>query len=243
MNDRQLTRPIIAMTCHFDEASWGGWTAEAVITHSWYSHAVRRAGGRVVLVPPDPDADDLANRVDAVVITGGSDLDPARYGQDAHPLTSVPNEERDAAELALVRHAWELDMPILGVCRGLQVMTVALGGSLVQHLPEVTDLVHVERVGFYVRHHATIVDGSLAAEVLGGGTLEVNSSHHQAVCDPGRLTVTGYAEDGTIEICEDPTRLFCIGVQWHPEHVDQLSGPPLFGALVRAATDYRQRRG
>ncbi|MDO8306749.1 MAG: gamma-glutamyl-gamma-aminobutyrate hydrolase family protein [Actinomycetota bacterium] len=236
-------RPLIAMTCHFAEASWGGWTADAVITHAWYAHAVRQAGGRVVFVPPDPDGDDIADRVDAVVITGGADLDPAHYGEDPHPAVSTPDPERDVAEFALLRHAWGLDMPVLGVCRGLQVMAVGLGGSLVQHLPEATELVHVERVGYFVHHRATIHGESLAARVLGSGTITVNSSHHQAIADPGPLVVTGYAEDGTIEVCEDPTRTFCLGVQWHPEQPEQASGPLLFGALVEAAAAYRRSRG
>ncbi len=218
------------------------WTAEAVITHAWYAHAVRRAGGRVVFVPPDPDGDDIADRVDAVVITGGADLDPVHYGQDPHPSVSVPDPERDASEFALLRRAWELNLPVLGVCRGLQVMAVGLGGSLVQHLPEATQLVHVERNGYFVRHRATILEGSLAARILGGGTIEVNSSHHQAVADPGPLVVTGHAEDGTIEVCEDPTRTFWLGVQWHPEQPEQPSGPLLFGALVAAAAAYRSGR-
>ncbi len=129
MSTRPTRRPLVAMTCHFDEASWGGWTAEAVITHAWYAHAVQRAGGRVVFVPPDPDGDDIVDRVDAVVITGGADLDPAHYGQDPLPTVSVPDPERDASEFALLRRAWELDGPVLGVCRGLQVMAVGLGGS------------------------------------------------------------------------------------------------------------------
>ena len=241
--DRPVRRPLIAMTCHFNEASWGGWTAEAVITHAWYAHAVRRAGGRVVFVPPDPDGDDIVDRVDAVVITGGADLDPAHYGQDPHPTVSTPDPERDLAEFRLLRHARELDMPVLGVCRGLQVMAVGLGGSLVQHLPEATELVHVERDGYFVYHLATIQEESLAARILGGGTIMVNSSHHQAVADPGPLVVTGRAEDGTIEVCEDPARTFCLGVQWHPEHPDQASGPLLFAALVDAASAYRRRRG
>lgn len=240
---RPVRRPLIAMTCHFNEASWGGWTAEAVITHAWYAHVVRQAGGRVVFVPPDPDGDDIADRVDAVVITGGADLDPAHYGQDPHPTVSAQDPERDVAEFALLRHARELNMPVLGVCRGLQVMAVGLGGSLVQHLPEATDLVHVERNGYFVQHRATIHSGSLAARILGSGTLVVNSSHHQAIADPGPLVVSGHAEDGTIEVCEDPTRAFCLGVQWHPEHPEQATGPLLFGALVDAAAAYRRGRG
>ena len=104
-SERLIRRPLVAMTCYFDEVSWGGWTAEAVITHARYAHAVRQAGGRVVFVPPDTDGDDIADRVDAVVITGGADLDPAHYGQVPHPTVFVPDPERDVAEFALLRHA------------------------------------------------------------------------------------------------------------------------------------------
>ena len=238
-----MSRPLIAMTCHYDMASWGlPWTAEAVITHAAYPKSVRLAGGRVVLVPPDPDGDDLLDRVDAIVITGGQDLDPAHYGQDAHPTVDPPDAERDAAEIAMRRGAWERDMPILGVCRGLQVMAVGMGGALVQHLPERTELVHMEKPGYFVHHRARILGGTQIAGIIGEGELEVNSSHHQAIADPGSLVVTGYAEDGVIEACEDPTRTFCLGVQWHPESPDQETGPKLFGALVRAAAAYRERR-
>lgn len=237
-----MKRPLIAVTCHYDMASWGlPWTAEAVITHADYPRALRRAGGRVVLVPPDPDADDIIDRVDAIVISGGQDLDPGHYGQEAHPTVDLPDPERDSAELALLREAWERDMPILGVCRGLQVMAVAMGGSLVQHLPVATELVHQERPGHYVHHRARMLAGSQVARIVGDEEFIVNSSHHQAVHDPGRLVVAGYAEDGIIEACEDPTRSFCLGVQWHPESPEQSTGPLLFGALVRAAAEYRAR--
>ncbi len=238
-----MSRPLIAMTCHYDTASWGlPWTAEAVITHAAYPQSVRRAGGRVVLVPPDPDADDIVERVDAIVITGGQDLEPAHYGQDAHPTVDVPDPERDQAEFAMLRRAWELDMPILGVCRGLQVMAVGMGGALVQHLPEATELVHQEKPGYFVHHRATILPGTQIAGIVGAGEHIVNSSHHQAIADPGSLVVTGHAEDGIIEACEDPSRTFCLGVQWHPESADQATGPLLFGALVRAAAAYRASR-
>jgi putative glutamine amidotransferase len=238
-----MSRPLIAMTCHYDVATWGlPWTADAVITHAVYPKAVRQVGGRVVLVPPDPDCSDLVDRVDAIVITGGQDLDPLHYGQEAHPTVDAPDSERDAAEFALFRSAWERDMPILGVCRGLQVMAVGLGGALVQHLPEETELVHQMQPGAFVQHQVRILSGTLTAEILGAGAIDVNSSHHQAIADPGGLTATGFAEDGVVEACEDPTRAFCMGVQWHPEYPDQPTGPTLFGALVRAAAVYREQR-
>ena len=121
-------------------------------------------------------------------------------------------------------------------------MAVGKGGTLVQHLPDITDLIHVKNEGYLVRHQATITDNSLAGRIFGVGKIDVNSSHHQAVLDPGSLVITGHAEDGTIEVCEDPTRTFWIGVQWHPEREDQSSSDPLFNALVNAANLYSHKR-
>jgi putative glutamine amidotransferase len=235
-------RPLIGITCHFNEASWGGWTAEAVITHAQYAHVVRRAGGRVVFIPPDVDANDIADRLDALIISGGLDVGPKNYGQEAHAKVSTPDIERDESELSLIRHAWELDLPVLGICRGLQVMAVGSGGTLVQHLPDITDLTHMKKEGYFVRHQAAITGDSLAGQILGVGEIEVNSSHHQAVLDPGSLVITGHAEDGTIEVCEDPSRTFWIGVQWHPEFEDSTTGAPLFSALINAASVYADKR-
>lgn len=238
-----MSRPLIAMTCYYDLATWGlPWTAEAIITHAAYPKMVCQVGGRVVLVPPDPDVEDLIDRVDAIIITGGQDVDPVHYGQEAHLTVDSPDSQRDAAEFALFQSAWERDMPILGVCRGLQVMAVAMGGALIQHLPEKTELVHQEKPGYFVQHNVRLLGETKISDILGSGMINVNSSHHQAIADPGRLVVTGYAEDGIIEACEDPTRTFTLGVQWHPEYPDQPTGPPLFRALVRAAAAYRDRR-
>jgi putative glutamine amidotransferase len=242
MKSKSVHRPLIGITCHFDEASWGGWTAEAVITHAQYAHVVRRAGGRVVFIPPDVDANHIADRLDALIISGGLDVGPKNYGQEAHAKVSIPDIERDESELALIGHAWELDLPVLGICRGLQVMAVALGGTLVQHLPDITDLIHMENEGDFVRHNASIADASLAGHIFGGGEIEVNSSHHQAVLDSGSLVVTGHAEDGTIEVCEDPSRTFWIGVQWHPEFEESTTGVPLFSSLINAAIVYADKR-
>jgi putative glutamine amidotransferase len=121
-------------------------------------------------------------------------------------------------------------------------MAVGSGGTLVQHLPDITDLTHMKKEGYFVRHQAAITGDSLAGQILGVGEIEVNSSHHQAVLDPGSLVITGHAEDGTIEVCEDPSRTFWIGVQWHPEFEDSTTGAPLFSALINAASVYADKR-
>lgn len=236
------TRPAVAVTCYLDEASWGGWKADAALVHAWYVRALQRAGLRVLLVPPDNCEDDLLDRVDGLVISGGADVDPEHYGQDRHPAVRPAGGDRDVAEIALARRAHERDMPLLGVCRGLQVMTVALGGTLVQHLPDVSSLVHGERSGFFVHHRAEIFAGTLTASIFGAGTAHVNSSHHQSVLDPGPLLVSARAQDGTVEACEDPSRRFFLGVQWHPEHPEHEPGPPLFEALAQAAREHHVRR-
>lgn len=236
------TRPAVAVTCYLDEASWGGWKADAALIHAWYVRALQKAGLRVLLVPPDSGEDNLLDRVDALVISGGADVDPVHYGQGRHPSVRPAEGDRDIAEMALARQAYDRNMPLLGVCRGLQVMTVALGGTLVQHLPDVSPVVHGERSGFFVHHSVEIFAKTLTASIFGAGTVHVNSSHHQCVQDPGPLLVSARAQDGTIEACEDPSRNFCLGVQWHPEHPDHAPGPPLFDALSQAAREYQMRR-
>ena len=186
-----------------------------------------------MLLPPDEDGVEALDRVDALVIAGGADVDPTRYGEEPHPTTDAPRRDRDASELGLYRRARRLGLPVLGICRGLQVMAVASGGRLVQHLPdEVRGTRHRDAPGTFNRHGATFAPGSLVARILGTTATEVNSSHHQSVRDAGSLTVTGWADDGTIEVAEEPSSPFVLGVQWHPEEDDD---PRLFLALVDAA--------
>lgn len=236
-----MSRPIVAATVHYDVASWGGWIADAVITHDWYPKRLREAGFRVVLIPPDPDLDELLDRVDAVMVTGGADVNPEFYNGQAHPEVESDDRERDEAEIALVRGAWERDMPFLGVCRGLQILAVANGGALIPHLPDVTALIHQEDPGGFVEHEIEVAADTHLASIIGSGRMRVNSSHHQAVADPGSLTVSAHASDGMIEACEDPRRSFFLGVQWHPEAPNQKTGLELFGALAVAAQEYRAK--
>ncbi len=230
-------RPVIGLTTYVEPARWGAWDERAALLHEWYVDAVRAAGGLVVLLPPDSTDADVLDRVDALVLMGGADVGPTHYGATAHETTDVPRVERDAAEIALCRAAIQRDLPLLGICRGLQIMAVAQGGSLMQDLPsEGFGLTHRERPGTFTEHTVRLVPDSLAARIYGNTELVVNSSHHQGIADPGTLTPTGWAADGLIEVCEVPGARFGLGVQWHPEHPDRRSTEaPLFGALITAA--------
>jgi putative glutamine amidotransferase len=212
--------PVIGLSCYLEPARWGAWELPAALIPQWYTDLFQAAGATVVLLPPGQGPDAL-DRLDGLAMAGGADIDATRYGAEPHATADVPRTTRDASELSLYRRARERDLPVLGICRGLQVMAVAHGGTLTQNLPDVSDLVHRERPGQFVEHEALFVPGTLAAEVYGTDPVVVNSSHHQAVESPGTLVVSGLAPDGTIEACEDPDSAFCLGVQWHPEHPDR----------------------
>lgn len=226
--------PVIGLSCYLEPARWGAWELPAALIPQWYTDLFQAAGATVVLLPPGqgPEAID---RLDGLAMAGGADIDATRYGAEPHATADVPRTTRDASELSLYRRARERDLPVLGICRGLQVMAVAHGGTLTQNLPDVSDLVHRERPGQFVEHEALFVPGTLAAEVYGTDPVVVNSSHHQAVESPGTLVVSGLAPDGTIEACEDPDSAFCLGVQWHPEHPDRRAADlPLVRAFLAA---------
>jgi putative glutamine amidotransferase len=225
-------RPIIGITTYVEPASWGVWhDLDTTLVPHDYTEAVTRAGGRAVLVPPDDADTDVLRALDGLVLSGGADVDPARYGAPREPLTDT-RPARDAAELPLVRAALAADLPVLGICRGIQVLAVAAGGTLHQHLPDVLGHErHRPAPAVYGTHEARFTPGSRIAALMGDDR-KVHCYHHQGVADPGSLSVTGRAEDGTIEAVEDPAHRFVLGVQWHPELTrDQR----LFGALVAAA--------
>ena len=229
-------RPVIGISCYGEQARWGAWDVPAVVLHRAYVESLEAAGAAVVVLPPVADADSVAaavSRLDAVVIAGGADIDPAYYSATPHETTDRPRTDRDATERAIYLAARERGLPVLGICRGMQMMAVVSGGSLIQDLPSAGyGTLHREKLGEFTDHKATFTPGSLVAQVLEGTASVVNSSHHQAVADAGSLTVTGYAEDGTIEVVEDPSAPFVLGVQWHHEMTDDLR---LFSALVAAA--------
>ena len=201
-----------------------------------YVRSVVAAGGVPVLIPPTDVAPEILDDVDAMVFTGGSDINPAVYGQEPHPASSGFYDHRDAAELELMRAALGQAMPVLGICRGMQLLNVARGGDLIQHLEGDT---HKGPPGMYTRHSVTVLAGTHLAGVLGTDA-HTHSCHHQA---PGRLgeglRVAATAEDGTVEAIEDPAATYVVGVLWHPEE-DEEGGAALFRALVDQAATYRR---
>jgi putative glutamine amidotransferase len=225
-------RPIIGITTYVEPASWGVWhdLETSLLPHA-YVEAVTLAGGRAVLLPPDDRDTDVLRVLDGLVLGGGADLGSHLYGAEPEPLTDT-RPARDGAEMALVRAALDADLPVLGVCRGMQVLAVAAGGSLHQHLPDVLGHEkHRPAPGVYGSHPATFSPGSRIAALM-GADVEIDCYHHQGVADPGSLTVTGRTDDGLPEAVEDPGRRFVLGVQWHPE---VRRDKRLFGALVTAA--------
>ncbi|BFU42922.1 gamma-glutamyl-gamma-aminobutyrate hydrolase family protein [Krasilnikovia sp. MM14-A1004] len=226
-------RPLIGVTTYVEPASWGVWhdLPTALVPHA-YVEAVTLAGGRAVLLPPDDLDADVLRALHGLVLSGGADLGPQLYGAEPEPLTDT-RPDRDCAELLLARAALERDLPVLGVCRGMQLLTVAAGGTLHQHLPDVLGHErHRPAPGVYGTHTAAFTGGSRIAGLLGDDA-EIHCYHHQGVADPGTLVVTGRATDGLPESVEDPAHRFVLGVQWHPEVTRDKR---LFGALIDAAS-------
>ncbi len=206
-----------------------------------YVAAIRRAGAVPWLLPPvEPNLDEFLGAIDALVLPGGGDVDPALYGGNAHALLYGVNRGRDEMELALARAAVEREIPTLAICRGMQVLNVALGGTLIEHLPDVVgnQVPHRGRTsGTYAPHDVAVEADSRLGRIVGGTRTDTASSHHQAVRALGRdLVVTAKAADGTIEAVEVPRHKFLVGVQWHPEHTAdrEPAQQRLFDALVQA---------
>ncbi len=233
-------RPVIGVT--LDAEPPGGYSK-----YPWYAlranyaTAVARFGGLPVALPHDPAlAHDYLNTVDALVVTGGAfDVDPGLYGEkDRHATTSL-KEERTAAELALVRGALARDKPVLGICGGEQLLAVALGGTLLQHIPDsVADALEHEQRNprDQSSHDVALVAGTLLARIAEADTMRVNSAHHQAVATAGKFAiVNATAPDGVIEGIEDPRYAFCLGVQWHPEFLIDPADAKIFQAFIAAS--------
>src|SRR6266536_5042534 len=227
-------RPLIGITTDVAVASYRAWEEESVLVPSDYVRTVERAGGRPLLVPPsEEDVEETLDVLDAVIFSGGSDLDPATYGQEPHPETNGVIEARDRAELVMLEAALARDMPVLAVCRGSQVLNVALGGDLVQHLPDVIgDERHKHTPGTFADHDVRLETASRVGSIL-GERAPVKSHHHPGFGRLGKgLTEAAWADDGTVEAVEDPSRRFAVGVLWHPEAGDD---GRLFEELVREA--------
>ena len=236
-----MARPVIGITTYVTQAQWSYWDEEAVLVPAAYVRALERAGGRPVLIPPSEHGiEETLDAVDGLVFSGGSDLDPDLYDQEPHDETFGVVPERDRAELALLEAALARDLPVLAVCRGSQVLNVARGGDLVQHLPDlVGDEKHKHTPGTFADHDVTLQPGTRLASLLGDHA-PVKSHHHQGFGRVGDgLRVAAHAEDGTIEAVEDPSRRFALGVLWHPEAGEDLK---LFEELVDAAREYGASR-
>lgn len=224
-------RPLVGVSTYQDEAAWSVWRQPVCLLPQTYVDGVTRAGGTAVLLPPQGQgAAEVIGALDALVLSGGPDVDPRRYGAEPGPHTGPPYPRRDAWELALLHAALAAGVPVLGVCRGMQVLNVALGGTLRQHLP---DDGHRIVPGRFVRRTVRVRHGSRLAGVL-GRSAEVSCYHHQAVARPGDgLEPAAWSADGTVEALELPGPRFVLGVQWHPE--TDAADPRLFEALVTTA--------
>jgi gamma-glutamyl-gamma-aminobutyrate hydrolase PuuD len=234
-------RPLVGITTYLTQARFAYWDLESALVPAAYVRAVERAGGRALLVPPSEDGiDETLDALDGIVFSGGSDLDPELYGQDPHPETKGVIPNRDRAELALLEGALERDMPVLAVCRGSQVLNVALGGDLLQHLPEIVgDEKHKHTPGVFGDHEVELEPESRVGALL-GDRAPVKSHHHQGFGRLGAgLVESGWADDGTVEAVEAPERRFAVGVLWHPEAGEDAR---LFEALVVEAREYRAAR-
>jgi putative glutamine amidotransferase len=233
-----MRRPVIGVTSSIEQARWGSWGTLVLLSPRNYSLAVQRAGALAVLLSIDDDvAQDpaqLLDMLDGLLLSGGADINPDCYGAAVGPETWPGRPERDRFELALARAALERDMPVLGICRGMELLNVALGGTLVQHLPNLE--LHRPTPGEFHEHEVVLEPGSLAARAAGGERFAVSSHHHQGVERLGEgLSVSGHAaEDDLIEAIELPEKSFALGVLWHPEQQEE-SG--VVAALVDTARE------
>jgi putative glutamine amidotransferase len=235
-----VAKPVVGITTYLTRAAFGAWDLDAALVPAAYVRAIVRAGGAPLLVPPGAAAEETLDALDGLIFSGGSDLDPSLYGEEAHAETVGIVRERDDFELELMRAALARDVPLLAICRGSQVLNVALGGGLEQHVPDrIAADTHKQTAGVFAEHDVEVLDGTTLASIVGGRT-DVKSHHHQGYGELGTgLREAARAPDGTVEALEDPTRRFTLGVLWHPEEGEDLA---LFEALVAAATEYHQTR-
>lgn len=239
--------PLIGITTYLEQAQMGVWDTRAAYLPHHYIDAITIAGGVAVLLPPQPVVPGAAERVlealDGLVVAGGKDVDPARYGQEPHPANDDPRTDRDAWEDALLAAAIARKQPFLGICRGAQLLNVSLGGTLHQHLPDVIGTDRYSGDGSTFKDNEVEVSpDSRVARYVGAGTLPVKSYHHQAIDEVADgLVVTARTEEGVVQAVELPTVPFGIGVQWHPEQAAQ-EDARLFAGLIGAAREYARAR-
>ena len=228
-----MSRPVIGITTYREQASFGAWNTSADLLHATYARSIEAAGGVAVLLPPQASgAAEIVPRLDGLIIAGGADVEPARYGALPHPRSQTWRPDRDAWEWGLLDAADAAERPVLGICRGMQLMAVRAGGSLEQHLPDVVGhSEHAPAPGAFGWTPIRTESGSLVRSLV-GDHVQVSCSHHQAVAKHPGFEVTARAADGTIEAMEDPERPFWLAVQWHPEYGDDYG---LFRGLVSAS--------
>ena len=233
-----MGKSVVGITTYLTPAAWGAWHLEAALVPAAYVRAVTRAGGVPLLVPPGASFEETLDAVDGLIFSGGSDLDPELYGAAPHSETDGWVRERDDFELGLMQAALARDVPLLAICRGSQVLNVALGGDLEQHVPDrVHTNAHKETAGVFAEHDVEVLADTKLSSIL-GGRADVKSHHHQGYGALGSgLREAARASDGTVEALEDPARRFALGVLWHPEEGEDLA---LFEALVREAAEYRK---
>ncbi|MGZ5370801.1 gamma-glutamyl-gamma-aminobutyrate hydrolase family protein [Aeromicrobium sp.] len=230
-------KPVIGVTTYRERSQWGVWDDEADLLPARYARSIEAAGGIAVLLPPTDypvvDALTVLERLDGLVIAGGADVDPWRYTDVVHERTSNWREDRDAWEFALLDAAAAAQLPVLGICRGMQVMAVHAGGHLDQHVPDtVGHDNHSPGGDEYGDVRVSLVDGTRLSKILVTGP-SVRCHHHQSVANHPGLVASAHSEDGSLEAFEDPERPFWLAVQWHPETQDDAR---LFTALVEAAS-------
>ncbi|MGN6160330.1 MAG: gamma-glutamyl-gamma-aminobutyrate hydrolase family protein [Marmoricola sp.] len=237
-------RPLIGLSTYREPARWGAWNTSADLLPSEYARAVEAAGGVPLLLPPTlpygPSAEAVVARLDGLIIAGGADVEPERYAEVPHARTGPPRRDRDGWELALLDAAVETGVPVLGICRGMQVMAVHAGGSLDQHVPDLVDHdEHNPGGDTFGRTGVTVTPGSRLSSMVGEGEITVACHHHQSVRTHPGFTAVAAATDGLLEAIEDDRHPFRLAVQWHPE-MDPEGG--LFTGLVEAASAFAATR-